>query len=127
MLANRRILIVDDDRASAHAMSTLLLVKGNEVRTASDGFDALYEADIFRPEIILLDIGLPKLNGYEVAKEIKKNAWASDVLLVAVTAWSADEDRRLAMEAGFDLHLAKPVKVADLEEQIAELPLYAMR
>jgi len=117
-LTNHRILVVDDDREAARALSMLLQVKGNETRIATDGFDALYEADVFRPEIILLDIGLPKLNGYEVAKEIRHYPWGSDVLLIAVTGWTADEDRRLAMEAGFDLHLAKPVKIVDLEQKI---------
>lgn len=117
-VSGRRILVVDDNRDSADSLRMLLRLKGNEVRTAYDGLKALEVAEEFRPELVLLDIGLPKLNGYEVAGRIRKQRWGREVILVALTGWGQDEDRRRTEEAGFNLHIVKPLDVAELEKQL---------
>jgi CheY-like chemotaxis protein len=114
-----RILLVDDNKDSAASLAMLLRLKGNDIRTAHDGVEALEVADTFHPEIVLLDIGLPKLNGYDVARRIRQQPWGQDVLLIALTGWGNDEDRRLSQEAGFNFHILKPVDLAALEELLA--------
>jgi CheY-like chemotaxis protein len=112
VLANgpaRRILVVDDNRDGATSLSTLLRLMGHTTSTAHDGESAIATAEDFRPEIVLLDIGLPKLNGYDVARRIRLAPWGKDVTLVAVTGWGQEEDKRQALNAGFDLHLTKPM------------------
>jgi len=117
-LTGRRILVVDDNKDSADSLRMLLRLKGNDVRTAYDGLAALEAAEEFRPELVLLDIGLPKLNGYEVAGRIRKQPWGRDVILVALTGWGQEEDRRRTEEAGFNIHIVKPLDVAELEQQL---------
>jgi len=104
-LSKSRILVVDDNKDSADSLGILLRIKSNEVRTAYDGGEALEVADTFRPELMLLDIGLPTLNGYDVARHIRQQPWARDVILVALTGWGQPEDRRLSQEAEFNFHL----------------------
>ena len=104
----RRILVVDDNRDAADSLCMLLKSRGHDVRVAYDGLEAVGAAVTFRPEVVLLDIGLPKLSGYEAARRIRE-AGGADALLIAVTGWGQDEDRRRAREAGFDHHLTKPV------------------
>jgi CheY-like chemotaxis protein len=104
-----RVLVVDDNRDHAESLGMLLEITGNDARTAFDGLEGLRVADQFRPEVILLDIGMPKLNGYETARRIRKKPWGQDVLLVALTGWGQEQDKRMALEAGFDHHLTKPV------------------
>lgn len=116
----RRILIVDDNRDGAASLAMLLTVMGNDTRTARDGLQAVEQADAFRPEVIVLDIGLPKLNGYDACRHIREQAWAKDTLIVAATGWGQDEDRRRSKEAGFDHHLVKPVDAAELNRMLAE-------
>jgi len=111
--------VVDDNRDSADSLGTLLQLKGNDVRTAYDGLGAMEVAEAFRPELLLLDIGLPKLNGYEVARRIRQKSWGLDVILVALTGWGQDEDRRRSEEAGFNFHIVKPVELAALEQLLA--------
>jgi CheY-like chemotaxis protein len=118
-LTGSRILIVDDNKDSADSLGMLLRLNGNEIRTAYDGLDALALAETFHPELVLLDIGLPKLNGYDVARRIRQKPWGRDVILVAMTGWSQDEDRRRSHEAGFNFHIVKPVELAALEKQLA--------
>jgi CheY-like chemotaxis protein len=96
----------------------LLKVYGNVTQIAHDGMDALEQAELFKPEIILLDIGLPKLNGYEVCRTIRSRAGGKDVLMVALTGWGQEEDRRQSKDAGFDEHLVKPVEYKALREVI---------
>jgi len=103
-----RILVVDDNRDSASSLGLLLQIMGNTVRVAYNGAEALEVADGFRPNAILLDIGLPKVNGYEVARTIRSRPWGEQVVLVAVTGWGNDDARRSSTEAGFDHHLVKP-------------------
>jgi two-component system CheB/CheR fusion protein len=118
----RRILIVDDNRDSAESLALLLGITGNQTQTAYDGFEALETAEKFKPDLVLLDIGLPKLNGYEACRRIRKEPWSQGMMLVALTGWGQEEDRTRASEAGFDGYLVKPVDYADLEKLMASLP-----
>jgi signal transduction histidine kinase len=104
----RRILVVDDNEDAAMSLAMLLKLSGHEVVTAHDGLRAVEEAARFHPDVVLLDIGLPKLNGYDAAARIRKQR-QDDVLLVALTGWGQEEDRSRAVEAGFDVHMVKPV------------------
>ncbi|HXT04534.1 MAG TPA: ATP-binding protein, partial [Casimicrobiaceae bacterium] len=115
----RRILIVDDNRDSADSMATMLNLNGHEIETAVDGLAALDAAGSFRPDVILLDIGLPKLNGYDVVRRIRAEPWGKRIVLIAVTGWGRDEDRERSREAGFDHHLVKPVNLAALTKLLA--------
>jgi PAS domain S-box-containing protein len=115
----RRILVVDDNRDSATSMARLLRIMGNETRVAHDGVEALKSAAEFKPQVILLDIGMPNLNGYEAARRIRREAWGKDVVLMAMTGWGQDEDKRRSKEAGFDHHLVKPVDFQTLEALLA--------
>jgi PAS domain S-box-containing protein len=117
----RRVLVVDDNRDSAETMSILLDLMGHDTRRAHDGIEALETAQSFRPEVVLLDIGLPKLNGYEVCKRLREQPCGQDVIVVALTGWGQAEDQRRSREAGFDSHLVKPVEPARLEDLIAGL------
>jgi PAS domain S-box-containing protein len=103
-----RILVADDNRDAADTLSALLELDGHEVRTAYDGVEALRIAEQFAPQIALLDIGMPKLNGYQTARRIREQSWGSSILLVALTGWGQEQDRRQATEAGFNCHLVKP-------------------
>ena len=118
-LSGCRILVVDDNKDSADSLGMLLRLKGNDIRTAHDGLEAVEVAETFHPELVLLDIGLPKLNGYEVARRIRQQPWGRDMILVALTGWGQDEDRRRSQEAGFNFHIVKPVELAALEKLLA--------
>ena len=107
--ATLRILVVDDNRDSAETLSMLLELMGNEISVAYDGEQALAMAKEIKPDVVLLDIGLPKLNGYDVARLIRQEPWGSNPILVAITGWGQTEDKDLSREAGFDHHLVKPV------------------
>jgi signal transduction histidine kinase len=107
--ALRRVLVVDDNRDAARTMVLLLGKMGNEVAAAYDGAEAVEVASTFLPDVVLLDIGLPVMNGYEAAREIRARAGGRPITLVAVTGGGQDEDRRRSREAGFDLHIVKPV------------------
>jgi DNA-binding response OmpR family regulator len=115
----RRVLVVDDNRDAADSLAMLLSAKGHEVRVAYDGLEAVGSAIAFDPDVILLDIGLPKLSGYDAAKRIR-HARGDGVLLVAITGWGQEEDRRRAREAGFDYHLTKPVDPEAIAQLIDE-------
>ncbi len=106
---SHRILVVDDNRDGADSLSEMLKMMGNDTRTAYDGQEGVDLAAEFRPDVMLLDIGLPKLNGYEACRRIREQSWGKDVVMIAVTGWGQDEDRRRSRDAGFDLHLVKPV------------------
>jgi CheY-like chemotaxis protein/two-component sensor histidine kinase len=116
---SKRILVVDDNRDAADTLSRLLTFKGNETRVAHDGHQALIEAEDFKPEIVLLDIGLPKLSGHEVARKLRATSHGKDVVLVALTGWGQEEDRLRSKEAGFDAHLVKPVEYRQLMELLS--------
>jgi PAS domain S-box-containing protein len=118
----RRILLVDDLADVAEDMAALVREAfGHEVRTAHDGPTALRVAAEFRPELVLLDIGLPGMSGYEVARRLRQQAGLGDVVLVALTGWGQEEDRRKTKEAGFDHHLVKPVGLKELQQLLADL------
>ncbi|PZO20871.1 MAG: hybrid sensor histidine kinase/response regulator, partial [Leptolyngbya foveolarum] len=121
-LSGCRILVVDDNRDSVESLEMWLQLKGNDIRTAYDGLEAVEVAAAFLPEVILLDIGLPKLNGYEVARRIRQQPWGRDMMLVALTGWGQDDDRRLSQEAGFNFHFVKPVDLDALEKCLDEEP-----
>lgn len=118
---SRRVLLVDDNIDSANSLSQLLRMLGHEVHTAHDGLEAVQAAARVQPEVILLDLGLPKLNGYEAARRIRDQHKAGDLLLVAVTGWSQEEDRHRSRKAGFNAHLVKPLNLAALTKLLAEL------
>jgi PAS domain S-box-containing protein len=113
-----RILIADDNADSVTTLSWSLEHSGHEVRTASDGIAAVQVAREFRPQLALLDIGMPRLNGYDAAREIRKML-GDEVTLVAVTGWGQEEDKRRAREAGFDRHVTKPIDIETLDRMVA--------
>ncbi len=116
-----RILIVDDNRDGADSLSELLNLMGNDTRTAYDGQEGVDMAEVYRPDVIVFDIGMPKLNGYEACSLIRKQPWSKDVVLIAITGWGQDKDRIRTREAGFDHHLVKPVDAEALMTILAGL------
>jgi PAS domain S-box-containing protein len=119
MPAARRILIADDNRDGAESLALLLELSGHKVYVAHTGVESLEMACRLRPEIAVLDIGMPGLNGYEVARRIRREDWSSQILLIAVTGWGQADDKRDALAAGFDHHLTKPVDPEALEQLFA--------
>lgn len=109
-----RILVVDDSPYVADASARLISVCGYDVRTAYSGPDAIEQMETFSPHMVLMDIGMPDMDGYETAALIRRNAAHDDVLLVAVTCYAGEEDKKRALAAGFDLHVAKPVRLTTL-------------
>lgn len=116
---SRRILIVDDNVDSANSLASLLTMIGNETFTAYDGLAAVTSAASLRPEVILLDIGMPKLDGYEACRRIRENDWAKDILVVALTGWGQEEDKQRTKSAGFNSHLVKPVELDVLKKLLS--------
>jgi signal transduction histidine kinase/ActR/RegA family two-component response regulator len=117
----RRILIVDDNADAAASLATLLELTGNETEIAHDGVEAVEKAAAYGPDMILLDIGLPKMNGYDACRAIREKQWGKKVVVVALTGWGQDVDRRRSKEAGFNGHLVKPVDHATLMNLLASL------
>jgi DNA-binding response OmpR family regulator len=117
-----RMLVVDDNRDAADTLCMYLRAKGHDVRVAYDGVEGMGAAIAFKPQVVLLDIGLPKMYGYEVAREIREKFGAS-VLIIAVTGYGQEEDRRLSKEAGFDHHFTKPVDLLELDRLFTRLGL----
>lgn len=115
-MSGHRVLIVDVNIDNAQSLSILLGTMGNEVCTAYDGLQALEMVPRFHPDIVLLDIGLPKLDGYEVARGIRQRHGNENILLVALTGWGQSEARRRSQEAGFDCHLVKPIDLEDMKK-----------
>jgi len=120
--SQRRVLIVDDNRDVLVSSEMMLSFLGYQTRVAGDGVAALEEVEDFLPHIVLLDIGMPKLNGYQVARRIREQPWGRDVTLIALTGWGQAEDKQRANEAGFDYHLVKPVCATTLARLLASLP-----
>ena len=116
-----RILIVDDNDDAATSLSVMLTMFGYDTRTAADGLAGLEAAMEFQPEAILLDIGIPKLNGYDVARRVREQSWGKEIVLIAVTGWGQAEDLQRTIEAGFDHHLVKPVDPTDLTRLLSSL------
>jgi DNA-binding response OmpR family regulator len=112
--------VVDDNRDAADSLGMLLRMSGNEVYTAHDGLEAVEAAATFRPDVVLLDIGLPKLNGFEAARRIRAQQGGAAMLLIALTGWGQEEDRRRTKEAGFDHHITKPVEFNVLQKLLTD-------
>jgi signal transduction histidine kinase len=120
-VTQRRILVADDNPDARESLATLLSLNGHEVFRAEDGSDAWLTAERYRPDVALLDIGMPCANGYEVARRIRSEPWGRNMVLVALTGWGQDSDRRRSHEAGFDSHLTKPVDPRVLDELLARV------
>jgi len=118
----RRVLIVDDSEDGAESLAMLLQLGGHETHLAHDGIEAIEAAARVRPDVVLLDIGLPRLNGYEVCRRLRQESWGKDLILVALTGWGQEEDRHRSREAGFDAHLVKPVDHDALLKLLASVP-----
>jgi PAS domain S-box-containing protein len=114
----RRILIADDNRDSADTLAAMLQMVGHDVRVCYDGVNALTQAELFRPEVMLLDIGMPVLNGHALATRVREKPWGHGIRLIALTGWGQPEDIRRSERAGFDHHLVKPVELAHLQDLI---------
>jgi CheY-like chemotaxis protein len=118
-LTPRRILVADDNNDAVEALALQLRLAGHDVRSANDGVEALEVADSFAPEVVLLDLGMPRMDGYETAREIRRKWWGKSATLVALTGWGGQQDRQKTTDAGFDVHLVKPVTEYDLFRAIA--------
>lgn len=117
----RRVLVVDDNADAASSLAMILKLTGNEVRTAHDGVEAVQAADEYRPDVILLDIGMPRMNGYDACRHIREKSWGRQPFIVALTGWGQEDDKQRSREAGFDSHLVKPVEPAALEKLLSRL------
>ena len=117
----RRVLLVDDNLDSADSLAMLLEITGNKTYMAHDGIEAVEAVEKYRPEVILLDIGLPKLDGHEVCRRVRSQPWGHNIIIIALTGWGQDDDRRKSEEAGFNGHLVKPVDYDLLLELLGKL------
>lgn len=117
----RRILVADDNRDSADSLSMMLEMLGHEVSSAHDGLEALETAKRSKPELIFMDLGMPRMNGYDAARQIRNAPECNGVVLVALTGWGQEEDRRRSYEAGFDYHIVKPIDFAIVEKLLKDL------
>ena len=117
----RRVLVVDDNRDGAASMAMMLRLMGDEVRTARDGIEAVEMAESFRPEVILMDVGMPRLNGLDATRHIRSHEWGKSITIIALTGWGQDNDQQKSLEAGCNGHLVKPVTLSDLQKLLAEV------
>jgi CheY-like chemotaxis protein len=117
----RRILVVDDNLDTANMLATLLRLHGNDVQTVHDGQAALEAVQAGPLDVVILDIGLPGMDGYEVARQMRRQPGGDQLLVVALTGWGEEEDRRRSKEAGFDHHLVKPVAIDVLKKLLARV------
>lgn len=115
---NRRVLVVDDNRDGAKSLAMMLELLGDDVCTAHDGVEAIEKAEIFQPEVILMDLGMPRLNGLDAAKQIRQKDWGKNIAIIALTGWGQDGDKERSREAGCDGHLVKPVNLPDLQNAL---------
>jgi CheY-like chemotaxis protein len=118
----RRVLVVDDNADALKTLSMLVKLMGHDVCEAHDGVEAVHLAEQYAPDVVLMDIGMPNLNGYQAAHQIRDQPWGSDMTLVATTGWGQVEDRRRTKAAGFDHHLVKPIDHSKLCELLALTP-----
>lgn len=116
-----RVLVVDDNIDAASTLSMLISMLGNNINTAHSGREAVELAGDFRPEVIFMDIGMPEMDGLEATRQIRKQPWGEDILIVALSGWGQDEDKRKSKEAGFDHHLVKPTQLAELQQVLSQL------
>lgn len=125
-----RVLVVDDNRDSAQLLGLVLKVLGNDVRLAHDGSEAIEAAKEFLPSVVLMDLGMPRMDGYQAARHIRQQPWGEKIFLVALTGWGQDEDKQRTQEAGFNYHLTKPAEPAEIQQllnDLAESPDLAAR
>ena len=115
----RRVLVVDDNHDAAESTAAVLELLGNSARAAHSGADALEIADEFEPDVMLIDIGMPKMNGYELARAVRAKSWGADVMLISLTGWTEEDNPSQAKEAGFDVHLTKPADPDALQKLLA--------
>jgi CheY-like chemotaxis protein len=118
-IGSRRVLVVEDNPDGLETLVALLEMLGHEVAGAADGRQAVQRAAEFRPQVVLLDLGLPLMDGFEVARTLRQDPRFEDVFIAALTGWGADGDRRRTADAGFDAHLTKPVDLPALEAVLA--------
>jgi len=121
-LAPHRVLVVDDNRDAGDSLGMLLKVLGAEVRVARDGAEALEAYSAYDPAVVLLDIGMPGMDGYEVARRIRARSPGPRPTIVALTGWGQEDDRRVSREAGFDHHMVKPAEIGALKELLRSIP-----
>jgi len=117
--ARRRILVVDDNRDGANSLAEMLTIMGNDTQTAFDGLEAVAVAEAFKPDVIVMDLGMPRMNGYEACRRIRGEPWGRNVVMVAQTGWGQEDDKRKSQDAGFDCHMVKPVDPESLEKLLA--------
>ncbi len=120
-IPTRRVLIADDNRDAAEALSMRLRMAGHDVRVVHDGVEALAAADALAPDVVLLDLGMPRMDGYEAARRMSGRPWRQHATLVALTGWGQQEDRDRSAAAGFDRHLVKPIGEADLSDVLQKV------
>ena len=120
-LMTLRILVVDDSRDAAESLATLLELSGHTVDIANDGLVALQSAEQLKPDVVFMDIGMPRLNGFDAARRIRAAPWGKRMTLVAISGWGQDSDRAKSKEAGFDAHLVKPMEFPALEQILAQV------
>jgi CheY-like chemotaxis protein len=114
--SRRRILVTDDNQDAAKSLMLLLRLKGHDVEMAFDGPAALEKAEAWQPDMMLLDLGMPEMSGFDVCKAIRRKPWGADIQIVALTGWGQEQDRQSTREAGFDGHLVKPVDMSALDD-----------
>jgi CheY-like chemotaxis protein len=114
-----RILVVDDNHDGCDSMAALLKIEGHTVHTAYDGVAAIAAANEFSPQVVLMDLGMPKMNGYDACRQIRDQPWGKDLLIIAMTGWGQEEDKLRARQAGFDAHLVKPIDPGELQRLLA--------
>jgi PAS domain S-box-containing protein len=117
----RRILVADDNRDAVESMATMLRLSGNEVHVAHDGVEAVERAEAIKPDVVLMDVGMPRLNGYEATRRIRSQDWGQRMIVIALTGWGQESDRRKSREAGCNDHLVKPVDFGQLDELMGQL------
>jgi CheY-like chemotaxis protein len=116
-----RILIVDDNQDGADSLAVMLRIMGNELHTVYDGVSAIESSETFAPDAVLLDLGMPNMNGFETCRRIRAHPWGKNMILIALTGWGQAEDRQQSQEAGFNYHLVKPVAPETLMKVVAML------
>lgn len=114
--SGHRVLLVDDNLDCSEPLSLLLQARGHDTRVATEGEEAITLADQFRPNCVVLDLGLPRMDGYEIARRLRERPYGNNLVIVALTGWAGKDVRTKAAEAGFDYHLVKPVKWEELEK-----------
>jgi CheY-like chemotaxis protein len=117
----RRVLVVDDNRDSAESLAILLRAMGHDVRIAHAGLQGIEIARQFLPEAIFMDLGMPRLNGYDTTQRIRQEPWGQQIFIVALTGWGQATDRIRSQEAGCDAHLVKPVSLPDLDQVLSQM------